>query len=550
MKSLEYIDRAFHIARICLKSYSKSAYRRLRKQPDLPGPQRLRMLLENLGGSFVKFGQILSLQLDILPKEYCNALLTLLDRVPPFAKDEVRQIFAEELGKFPEDLFDHFDYKPVASASIGQVHQAVLRDATRVAIKVQRPDAREEFLRDAALLRFFVRFILLFRIRTLYFMRDPVREFNEWVLEELDYRREAAYAEVLWRNARNNPAEAIPKVYREFTTSRILTMEFLEGCTAMDYLRAVEEGNAKQIAHLKTIGFDAEKFVSNVIGNFLSDAFRHGLFHADLHPANLLILKDNVVGYVDFGIVGNMTPVARRKQIQLSMAYAQGRSEEIFAAFMDISSCTAGADPAGFRRELEKRSQQWYRVPAIAGVPHLNRSLTVAMFDLLALCRTYGFLVDREMIKYIRSLILSDGLVTRLAPGFDLAPQIRTICEDFLSQEAKARIFSEGAALTLLAGITGWMLGGPGRALRAVELLEIGVASRKPEPARGTDGQEALRLRAYMVTSSWMVAAVLLISSRETLFSSSLWSVGYLMAGLWGGCTIWLISLMRKLANR
>src|SRR5262249_25391048 len=147
-------------------------------------------------------------------------------------------------------------------------------------------------------------------------------------------------------------------------------------------------------------------------------------------------------------------------------------TEDIFAAFMSVSTFTDEVDLEGFRAELERRSQQWYREPAIGGIPHLSRSLTSAMFDLLALCRSYGLLVDREMIKYIRSLILADGLVSRLAPQMELAPQIRAVSEDFYGQQARKKIFSRGAALSFLADLSGWLLAGPGRVLHTMEQFE------------------------------------------------------------------------------
>ncbi len=188
---LQYARRAVQIMRVSLRNVAEVLYDRIRGRSRIPGPERVRLMFEELSGSLLKFGQILSLQIDTLPREYCDALLSLLDRVPPFSAAEVKRILIEELGKEPESLYREFNYRPLASASIGQVHRAVLQDGTQVAVKVQRPDAREVFLRDAALLRLFIRIVFLCRIRTLYFMRDPVREFTEWVLDELDYRREA-----------------------------------------------------------------------------------------------------------------------------------------------------------------------------------------------------------------------------------------------------------------------------------------------------------------------------------------------------------------------
>ncbi len=546
---IQFLQRAFQVFWICLRHISVVVLDRILKRRGIPGPERLRMLLEDLSGSFLKFGQILSLQVDALPREYCDALLNLLDRVPPFPLDQVRDIFIDQLGKPPEALYSEFEYAPFASASIGQVHRAFLHDATPVAVKVQRPGIRNVFRRDTILLNVFVRVAFLLRIKSLYFMRDPVQEFNDWLEDELDYRREASYAEVLGRNAKDTPCETVPRIHWQLTSERILTLDFLSGYSVMEYLRLVESGDEERLSELSAIGFDPSVFVSNVINNFLSDAFKFGVFHADLHPANLLIMDNNVVGYVDFGIVGSMTPEARRKQIQLSLAYVRGKTEEIHNAFMNVCTFTPGADLPGFRRELERRSRLWYREPAIGGVPHFSRSLTVAMIDLLTLTRYYGVQVDREMIKYIRSLFLVDGLVTRIAPGLDLAPQIRKVCEDFIAREAQGKIMSKGAALTFLADISGWLLAGPGRMLYALELMER--RQLRLQTRRGltpVQQQEGLRIRALFVTTVWALVAIVGFVGRQGPFVMSL--PEYFAAAIWGVWTIWMVDLLRRLARQ
>lgn len=541
---LAYIRRALRISRVCLRHLIEIGVDRVYKRSPISGPDRLRGLLEELGGSFLKFGQILSLQVDALPRAYCDALLTLLDRVPPFPPSDVKQVFMEEFGQAPEALFSEFAYQPIASASIGQVHRAVLADSTVVAVKVQRPDARENFTRDGTLLRFSIRLVLLLRIRTLYFMRDPVREFNDWVQDELDYRREATYAEILRENAKDAPAEEIPRVHRNLSGERVLTMDFLQGFSVMDYLRIVETGDEAKLAQFAELGFDPGQFVSNVITNFMSDTFRHGAFHADLHPANLLILKNNVVGYVDFGIVGVLTPEARRKQIDLSLAYAGGKPQEIFEAFVGICTLTKDADLAGLRHDLERRTSSWYREPAIGGVPHFRQSLTTAMLDLLSMCRLYGLLVDREMIKYVRSLMLSDGLVSRLAPGLDLAPHIRRVCEEFLAQEARAKMASPSTALTFLADLSGWLSAGPSRLLQIVDRLERSRLAMQAGAKAERKPPDRMVLQAALVAASWLVLTAVLVTSRARLTVDAVTASAF---ASWCAWTIWLVSIVRRL---
>ena len=529
---------------MCLRHLIEIGVDRVRKRNRISGPDRLRALLEELGGSFLKFGQILSLQVDALPRAYCDALLTLLDRVPSFPPSDVKQVFMEEFGQPPEALFSEFAYQPIASASIGQVHRAILADSTVVAVKVQRPDARENFTRDGTLLRFSIRLVLLLRIRTLYFMRDPVREFNDWVQDELDYRREATYAEILRENANDAPAEEIPRIYRNLSGERVLTMDFLQGFSVMDYLRIVEANDAAKLAQFAELGFDPAQFVSNVITNFMSDTFRHGAFHADLHPANLLILKNNVVGYVDFGIVGVLTPEARRKQIDLSLAYAGGKPQEIFEAFVGICTLTKDADLAGLRHDLERRTSSWYREPAIGGVPHFRQSLTTAMLDLLEMCRLYGLLVDREMIKYVRSLMLSDGLVSRLAPGLDLAPHIRRVCEEFLAQEARAKMASPSTALTFLADLSGWLSAGPSRLLQIVDRLERSRPAMQARANAERKPPDRMVLQAALVAASWLVLTAVLVTGRARLTVDAVTASAF---ASWCAWTIWLVYIVRRL---
>src|SRR6266436_681308 len=212
MSILSYFGRMLELIAALVSALSRYGWRRLGGRPA-QGPALVREFFEKLGGSFIKFGQILSLQIDTLPREYCDALLSLLDQVPPFPPEEVERVFMESLHASPRDLYLSFDYKTLASASIGQAHRATLKDGALAAVKVQRPGIRAIFERDNLLLRVGVRFILFFRIRSLYFMRDPVRELSTWTLDELDYRREGSYAQLLGDNAVKTPTERIPKIF-------------------------------------------------------------------------------------------------------------------------------------------------------------------------------------------------------------------------------------------------------------------------------------------------------------------------------------------------
>ncbi|HEY3132548.1 MAG TPA: AarF/UbiB family protein [Acidobacteriota bacterium] len=549
MPVFQYITRAFQVAWVCLRHFSAMGRDRILKRPGIRGPERLRIALEEMSGSFIKFGQILSLQIDVLPREYCDALLDLLDRVPSFPPDQVRRVFVEEFGHPPEDLYKEFDYKPFASASIGQVHRALLKDSTEVAVKVQRPGIQQIFTRDAQLLKAFVKVVFFLHIRGLYMMRDGVREFSEWIQDELDYRREATYADMLGKNAKETPSEKVPRIHWSLTSSRILTMDFLHGYSVMEYLRIREGGDERRLIELGKIGFDPSIFVSNVITNFVSDAFRFGLFHADLHPANLLILKDNVVGYVDFGIVATFTSEAQRKAIQLTLAYVGGKTEDIYASFLEICTVTPEANLVEFRRELERRAGGWYKEPAIGGVPRFGKSLTLAMIDLLLMCRFYGLSPQREMIKYIRSLFLTDGLVSRLAPGLDLGPQLVRLCEDYITRETRSKVFSLGAALTLLADLSGWLHAGPGALLRTLDRLERRQLRMRASLTERRDSETPSRIRVLTAGVVWFSVLISATLNWESFYRNISPIPGYVTIIFLGSWTAWLIYLLRRVAR-
>ncbi len=547
MRFLSYVARALEVTWIAVSQLIAHRWARWTQETGPAGPERMRIALERMSGSFLKFGQILSLQVDTLPREYCDALLDLLDRVPPFSAELVKKVFRDELGSLPEDLYAEFDYSPLAAASIGQVHRAVLKDGTRVAVKVQRPGIQGIFTRDAVLLNAFMKVVFALRLKTLYFMRDPVREFNEWIQDELDYRVEAGYARMLGRNAAEIPTERVPRIHWELTTERLLTMDFLEGPSVREYLRQRESDGEKELRALRSIGFDPAVFVSNVIRNFVSDALRFGVFHADLHPANLLILEGNQVGYVDFGIVGHLTPEARRKIIQMTLGYVRGENDEIFSSFMAVSEITPHADLEGFRTELERLSRRWYREPAVAGRPQFGRSLTVLMIDLLTMCRSFGVLPRREMIKYIRSLFLADGLVSRLAPGLDYGPHLRELCEEYVMEEARRKTFSNRAGLPLLADLAGWLQTGPGGLLRALDLLE-----RRELPLRVkiADFQGKRRTPSvFWGLIGWLAVIVTLLAHWDTASGNPVSAAGMLIWTLTAAWTSWMLFLVWRLTR-
>ena len=445
----------------------------------IPGPIRLRLFLEDLGGSFLKFGQILALQPDILPREYCDALFDLMDRIPAFSYEKVRQTIVEELGRPPEEIFDTFQEKSLATASIGQVHIAWL-EGKKVAVKIQRPNAETETAGDIRIMAATVGAIRLFRLKFLEWMVEPMSEFLEWTVEELDYRNEARYMEQIKTNARGKTVEKVPDVYWTYTTARVLVVEFLEGITIVDYMRAVEQNDQVKLARLKKMGFDREQFARNIIGNFLGGSFNYGLFHADLHPANLMILPGNVVGYVDFGITGVISIFSREALISLTLAYTRADIEKMTEIFLNVSSFGKKADPAALKAGLERGAAQWYRMEA--GGPVLKTTITRVMLDMLMVSKTVDIWPERDVIKYIRSAIAVDGLISRFAPGFDVGGALQATCDRYLKWAARRKMFSYDRLLGAFLDSGNLATGGAGK-LQELMDTTMPEGEHLPQPA-------------------------------------------------------------------
>ncbi len=373
---------------------------------ELSGPERLRAVIEDIGGTFIKLGQMLSLQPDILPLEYCKELFDLLDRVAPFEYKQVEKIFREELGRAPSEIFDHFEIRPIATASIGQVHIAYL-NGRKLAVKVQRPDVETDFTGDIRLMTGAVALIKHLRLKMLSWMTEPLSEFVAWTREELDYRREARYMQQMRHNSRGNVSERIPEVLWDYTTRRTLVAEFFEGITILNYLRAMEIDDELLFCRLKASGFEPNQFACNIVDNFLRDACRHGMFHADLHPANLIILPGNVVGYVDFGITGLLSHYSSHNLVALTLAFTRADLKSLYASFIDSLLMGRNADLEGFRHGLNKLAGEWYEI--VGEELRLRKSFTLVMLDMLELSRKTGVCPERDVIKYIRSAIAVDG---------------------------------------------------------------------------------------------------------------------------------------------
>ena len=312
---------------------------------DADRGRRLREMLDELGPTFVKFGQVLSTRPDVVPPDIVAELRQLQDNVSPVPIEEVERVVREELGLTIEQAFVEFDEQPVAAASIGQVHRATLPNDTHVVVKVQRPNAARQIESDLKLMASAAR-VARERVRQLDFIDtgELVEEFGRSIRLELDYQQEARNAETFRRNFAADPRIAVPRVWWRYTTGRLLTLDRLEGTHIGDLdLASWEDEARRDLAYTMT---DA----------WMTMIFRHAFFHGDPHPANIMHLEDGRLGLIDFGLAGRLTDL---DMARLTRLFVDAATENVGALPRRLSDLGVRY-PHDREEELRARLEELY----------------------------------------------------------------------------------------------------------------------------------------------------------------------------------------------
>ncbi|CAN5378886.1 AarF/ABC1/UbiB kinase family protein [soil metagenome] len=307
-----------------------------------PLPERLRLALEELGPTFIKFGQIVSSRRDLVTDEYYIELCKLQAGVPPFPGKEAKRIIKDELGASVDDLFSSFDDEPVGGASMAQVHAAVLTTGEMVAVKVQRPDIEKVIELDLAILQDFARFADR-HIPDISGLNPVgvVTEFSATLLKELDFTNEATNADRFAKQFEANPYIKVPAVYRDLTTEKVLTMEFMVGKQVTD------------IEGLKKAQIDPSELAHHLTDLIYAQIFEYGFFHGDPHPGNMLVLKGGVTGLLDFGMMGSFSPEFRSSVAHLIAGLAEKDHQQVMRSILDMSEEAYTSKPAKMLQDVE-----------------------------------------------------------------------------------------------------------------------------------------------------------------------------------------------------
>jgi len=376
--------------------------------------------LEKMGPTFIKVGQLLSTRADLLPLPYIEALARLQDRVGPFPFMEVEAIVSAELGVRLTKAFAEFEPEPVAAASLGQVHRASLRDGRRVAVKVQRPAIREQILKDLEALAEIAAFMDHHtEIGRRYGLTLMLEEFRKTLLRELDYRLEARNLEVLAENLRGFDRIVVPLPVADYTTSRVLTSDYIRG------------EKITKLSPLVRTEIDGEVLASQLFRAYLQQILVDGFVHADPHPGNVFLTDDKRVALLDLGMVARIPPGMQERLLRLLLAISEGRAEEAATVAITLGDAQPLFDEKGLRRDVSDLVSQI--VGATVGQMQIGRVVLM----LARMSGERGIRVDPALTMLGKTLLNLDQVGRALDPEFDPNAAIRRNAAELMRQRMR-----------------------------------------------------------------------------------------------------------------
>jgi ubiquinone biosynthesis protein len=396
------------VDRLHIDQYLESGLQMINRKPReqiarLSRPERLRLVFEELGPTFIKLGQLLSTRPDLIPAEYLDELAKLQDDIPPFSVDEVRSIFRDELGCLPDDLFHYFDSEPLAAASIGQVHRARLDDGAEVVVKVQRPGIENIIAVDLEILAHIADLMEQY-LEEVQGHRPSaiVHEFARSLSREIDFAIELANIQRFARQFEGNPAIYVPLVYPELSTDRILVMEYIVGI------------KSSLVDDLREQGYDLVLIAERGANLVMEQIFVHGFFHADPHPGNIFILPDNVICFIDFGQMGRLSLKDREDFTDLVLDLVAGNEGRIVGGVLKVTVQLGEVDRESLAQDLGNLMDMYLYRPL--GELEAGKILQ----DLLDLVSRHKLSFKPSLYLMLKALSTVEGVGLVLDPRLEL----------------------------------------------------------------------------------------------------------------------------------
>lgn len=410
-----------------VEDHEQDVYQRLSRW------ERIRVAIEELGTSFIKLGQMLSNRPDIIPEGLLVELRKLQESVPPFKGSEAEEIFLEEFGSSVKDEFKYFNSHPIASASIAQVHEAVLKTGEKVAVKIQRPGISKTIFTDIEIMYGILKLLEKHNkeIATLKLV-NHIREFERSLRNELDFRIEAMNIERFRENFKNKKNFYVPKVYHDFVSQKVITMEYVEGVVPTDHKSLQEHG------------LDPEVIASRGTDYILQQIFEFGFFHADPHAGNIRIMDNNVICFLDFGMVGSILPKQRELMLEMIIAFIRQDTDTLLEAILTLCDRTLVEN----RDELERSVDEMLGKFSYMPVKEIDSAEIVQ--EIMNLVYTYQLSLPGNFLLLAKSLVTIEGVARELLPEFNFKDQIKPYGKELLKKKFDFKRLSNEAIGTLL----------------------------------------------------------------------------------------------------
>jgi predicted unusual protein kinase regulating ubiquinone biosynthesis (AarF/ABC1/UbiB family) len=465
--------------------------------------------LERLGPTYIKLGQLLSTRSDFLPPAYMEALQRLQDKIEPFSFGEVEEIITSELGVRLSKAFAEFDPEPLAAASLGQVHRAVLRNGRCVAVKVQRPNIREQIAADIEALEDIAEFIDKHtEAGTRVQFAAMLEEFRRSMVRELDYLQEAEHLALLRRNLAQFDLLVVPEAVKDYTTSRVLTMDYISGRKITD------------LSPLARMEMNGEALGEQLFKAYLKQILVDGVFHADPHPGNVFLTYDGKLALIDVGMIGRIAPVMQENLLKLLLAVSEGKGEAASEVAIEMGTITPMFERDNYTREVSQLVAQ-------------HQSTTLAQLDtgrvVLEITRSAsqnGLRLPPELTLLGKTLLNLDMVAGILAPDFDPNDAVRRHASDLMRQRL-SKMMSPGNMVSTAMELNDFVQHLPSRLNRVFEKVANDQLTLKVNAFDEVKLMEGMQKIANRITVGLVIAA-LIIGAALMLRVPSSWNIlGY-----------------------
>lgn len=504
-------------------------------RPQLPPPEVFRRILVQLGPFYVKFGQLLSTRPDLLPPQYIEVLTALQAQVPPVPWNTIENTLQQQLSQPLNNIFSTIDPQPVAAGSIAQIHKGILVTGEEVAIKVQRPDIDRIVNQDVILIKGIAEIIALTDFGSEYDVVNLADDFTKAVLAELDFRQEGNFTEKLRQNLTNSTwfdsqRLIIPKIYWQFTTEKVLIMEWLDG---KPILKASIPDNSLTRQEVSTLLFRA----------FFQQIFIDGFFHADPHPGNIFLLEENKVGLIDCGMIGRLDPRTQQLLTEMLLAIVDMDAQRCAQLTIELSDTNPlKTNIASLENDYQRMLRKYYNL----SLSQLNFS--EVFYEILAVARNNKIKLPSNMGLFAKSLANLEGVARTFNPQINLFEEIKPLITDLFRRQFIGDTPLQTLLRTVL-DLKAISLRSP-RQIDAIldrlssETFQWQLQVRELDALRRSVDDSANRLSFSILVGSLIMGAAIVTTGSSTgqliLLSNILFAVASLM-GFW-----LIISILRS----